>query len=227
MTRGNQSTIILFIMGAAIVLAAVLSLVVSTIRNRPDEPALLPTGEQVTITNQPITLRRNPNLTVIIVPPEEAAAVPEPTVAEVSQPEGGAEPATPAPLPTETPQQPAAIVTTLTPLPAQPAVNPVIEEPYVVQAGDTLYRITTLKATSITLMAQHGIAQDHLNPGETISIPIGNPAYCPGRRPYAVGEGETIFAISQKTNTTKEDLQAINQLDANFAIKAAQILCVP
>ncbi len=230
MTRGNQSTIILFIMGSAIVLAAVLSLAVSS-RNRPETPVLPNVGEQVIINGQPITLRRNPDLTVVLVPPQPVVVQPQPEAVQPT-PEGAVvvEPATPVPAPTDTPVPPAVVIQapTNTPVPA-PAVNtePVITVPYTVQAGDTLYGITTQRATSIALMAQYGISQDSLSPGVTISLPVGNPAFCPGRRPYAVGEGETIFAISQKTNISKEDLQSINGLGADFAIKAGQILCVP
>ena len=187
-------------MGAAIVLAAVLSLAVSSLRNRPDEPELPVGGEVVMINNQPITLRRNPALTVQLAPPE----VPTAPVIENEQPT--TEPATAVPEPTATPEPENNTVVdpTATPVPAQPTVNAVILESYVVQAGDTLYRITTQKATSIALMAEYGISQDSLSPGETISVPVGNPAFCPGRRPYAVGEDETVFSIAQKTNTTKK-----------------------
>ena len=81
--------------------------------------------------------------------------------------------------------------------------------------------------TSIALMAQEGIAQDNLVPGTTIKLPIGNPAYCPGRRPYAVAEGDTVFNISRTLNVPLTDLKAINELNDNYDIKAAQILCVP
>lgn len=224
MQRGNQSTIIFFLMGTAIVLAAVLSLAVSNIRNRAQVPEV-PVGDQITINGQPITLRRNPALTVRIVDsgqpaPEQVATQPEPTAENT-------EPATPQPDPTQTPVPEAVVVATNTAVPAPAAVNPVIFTNYNVVAGDTLYKITTQYATSIALMAEHGISQDSLTPGAVVSIPIGNPAYCPGRRPYAVGEDETVFSISQKYNITKEDLQSINGLGADFGIQAAQILCVP
>ncbi|MEM7330975.1 MAG: LysM peptidoglycan-binding domain-containing protein [Chloroflexota bacterium] len=231
MTRGKQSQLIIFIMGSAIVLAAVLALAVSSGNIRQVEPEQPTLPEQVLVNGQPITLRRNPALTVLLVQPDPNAQPPpvvnvqiQPTP-EPSQPEQ----ATAVPAPTEAPAQPTAVPQGATNTPAPPppaAVAPVITINYVVQGGDTLYRITTIRATSIALMAQYGIAQDHLTPGDTISLPIGNPDYCPGRRPYAVGEGETIYAISQKTNTSQEDLQSINQLGPEFRIQAGQILCV-
>lgn len=228
MARQAQSTVILLIMGTAIVFAAVIALAVSNVRNR-QQATTINDPVSVNVGGQPITLRTNPGLAVRIVRAEPEVVL-QPTVVETAP-----EPQAPAPVPTETPSVPAAeVVATFTPVPVQPtqvpavaAVEPVIFSPYTVQQGDTLYRITTKLATSITLMAEHGIAHDHLVPGETLNIPVGNPAYCPNGRPYAVGEGETIYRISQLYNTTKENLQAINNLDANFSIAAGQIICVP
>ena len=112
--------------------------------------------------------------------------------------------------------------------PAAPAVEKIIFQNYQVQQGDTLYSISQRIDTSIALMADKGISQANLVPGQTISLPIGNPDYCAGRgRPYAVGEGDTAFNISQRFNTSPENLQAINGLDANYTIRIADIICVP
>jgi hypothetical protein len=76
-------------------------------------------------------------------------------------------------------------------------------------------------------MAVHGIDQPDLVQGAVIRVPVGNPDYCPGLRPYAIGEGDTVFAIATRRNTTVENVQAINGLNADYAIKAGEILCVP
>lgn len=226
MTRGNQTTIILFVMGLAIVLAAILTLAISTARNRPQAQPDVP--EVVTINGQPITLRRNPELTVQLAPPEIAQPN-QVIIIENEEPAPTAPPPTNPPPPTDTPvpTENNVVVPTNTPVPVVSAVNPVILIPYVVQDGDTLFSIRTNRATSIALMAEYGIAQDNIVPGTTIDLPVGNPEYCPGRRPYAVAEGETVFAISRKVNSTTQDLQAINNLGPDFAIQAGQILCVP
>lgn len=232
MGRQAQSTVILLIMGTAIVFAAVIALAASNVRNRQQQQTSINEGPIVTVNGQPITLRTNPGLAVRIVRPEPEVVVEQPVVVENPTPE----PPTSEPQPTAEQTQ-AEVVPTFTPVPQpQPtqapaavvtSAEPVIFSNYTVQQGDTLYRITTQLATSIALMAEYGIAQDSLVPNTTISVPVGNPAFCPGRRPYAVGEGESIFRISQLYNTTKEDLQAINGLDANFSIDAGQIICVP
>ena len=90
-----------------------------------------------------------------------------------------------------------------------------------------MYGVSVKYATSIALMAQEGIAQDNLIPGQTIKLPIGNPAYCPGQKVYAVAEGDTIYNIGRKFNVSIDVLKDINNLNDNFDIKAAQIICVP
>ncbi len=124
-----------------------------------------------------------------------------------------------APLPTETPIPP-------TPVPT-PVPEKVILIQYQVQANDSLYSIAQRVDTSIALMASRGISADSLIPGNTIELPVGNPAYCPGRQPYAVGEGDTAFSIARRFGITAADLQAINGLDANFTVRVADIICVP
>ena len=77
-------------------------------------------------------------------------------------------------------------------------------------------------------MAEYGISQTSLVPGQVIRLPLGNPDYCAGKgRPYAVGEGDTAFNIGQRFNTTPENLQALNGLDASYTVRTADIICVP
>jgi LysM repeat protein len=146
---------------------------------------------------------------------EQPTQAPEPTAAPDVQPtqapEAQAQPTT-APAPSGS---------------VNTGVAPVIFQDYVVQGNDTLYNITRQLETSITLMAIHGIDQDDLVVGITLKIPIGNPAYCPSLRPYAVGEGDTVFAIATRRNTTVENIRTINQLNAEYDIQAGEVLCVP
>ena len=91
-----------------------------------------------------------------------------------------------------------------------------------------MYSISNRMDTAITLMADNGISQDDIVPGQTIRLPVGNPEFCTGRgRPYAVGEGDTAFNVSQRYNTTPQNLQSLNDLDGNYTIKIADIICVP
>lgn len=105
--------------------------------------------------------------------------------------------------------------------------QPIIYTPYTVQVGDTLYRLSQNYATSIELMAQNGIDSEDLIAGNLLNLPIANPDYCIGYRPYVVRERETAYSIAVRFATTAADLQLINQLDANFSLKVSQVVCVP
>ena len=209
----SQSAIIFTIMIMAVITAIGLFLAWSYFQRRPDLPA---GSQEVIVENVPIVISPDPAQRVRLV---EQPVAPTPVQPVEQPPEQPAEqpPEQPAPPPTDTPIPP-----TATPVP--PAI---IFIDYLVQPGDTLYGVARRIDTSIALMAQEGIAQDHLIPGQTIKLPVGNPAYCPGRRPYAVAEGDTVYAISRRLNITQAEIQTINGLDANLSIKAAQILCVP
>lgn len=138
--------------------------------------------------------------------------------------------ATQQPVPTATATPGQIVVAVNTPVPqAQVAgVNPIIFIDYAIQPNDTLYKIATARMdSSIALISRFGLSSDDIVQGSVIKLPIGNPAYCPGRRPYAVGEGDTAYSIAQRYNTTHQNLQAINRLDANFTIRIGEILCVP
>lgn len=107
------------------------------------------------------------------------------------------------------------------------SAQPIIYTPYTVQSGDTLYRLSQNYATSIELMAQNGIDSEDLIVGNVLNLPIANPDYCIGYRPYVVRERETAYSIAVRFATTAADLQLINQLDANFSLKVSQVVCVP
>lgn len=218
-----QSSIIILIIIMAIILAAGSFLALSYIQRRPESPeGTIP----VVVEGQEVIVSTDPAQAVRIISPEEVPAAPQP------EGEGEAQPAEPTP---EQAQQqeptplPEVVAASPTPPPPPPTAvpNPVIFVDYVVQQSDTLYNVTRQHTTSIALMAQYGISQDDMTPGNVIRVPVGNPNYCPGRRPYAVREGETAFTIAKKFGTTAEDLRNINGLDANYTVYAAQILCVP
>ncbi|MEJ2748901.1 MAG: LysM peptidoglycan-binding domain-containing protein, partial [Anaerolineae bacterium] len=159
-------------------------------------------------------------VTVNIDPAQEVQIVSPPAqpAATSITPEAAAT-VTPEPAPTDTPVP--------TPEPTATLPPPFIFIDYVVQPNETMYSVTLRQVTSITLMAQEGIAQDDLIPGTTIKLPIGNPAYCPGRRPYAVGEDDTVYNISRQSGVSIEELKKINHLGDDFKILAGQILCIP
>jgi len=219
MKQTAQVKIVVVMICLGIILAGGVFLAISAIQNRPDGTEALPApGEKVIVEGQEVTLVRNPELTVRLVSPTEL-------LAEQAQPEAAEnEPPADQPVPMDTPvPEP--------PPPPEPTATAVIEKiiliDYTVQQSDSLYSVANRIDTSISLMALYNIAQDNLVPNTVIRLPVGNPNYCPGRRPYAVGEGDTAFSISHRFNISTEELRTINSLNEDFTVKVADILCVP
>ena len=212
----TQYPIVITIVIMAVITAVGLFLAWSYILRRPDPPetqfSIIVEGVEVVVNREPDKWMR------LVSPPPDQLQV---------QPDGQTTDPEPAP-PTAVVEVPAE---TPVPLPPEPTATPVppsiIFIDYLVQPNDTMFGVALRLDTSIALMAQEGIAQDNLVPGQTIKLPVGNPAYCPGRRPYAVAEGDTVFNIRRTFNVSLDDLKAINNLNDSFDIKAAQILCLP
>lgn len=216
-----QSAVILLLIIMAIILAIGTFLAFSYLRRRPE----LPEGVRTQIVEGvEVTLQDDPARAVFIVDP----ALPQPAPA----PEVIVEPPADQPVvveqepPVQSVVEPTPIPTVALP-PPTPVPDSVIFIDYTVQPGDTLYSISRRIDTSIALMARYNISQANLVPGTVIRLPIGNPAYCPGRRPYAVGEGDTVFTLSRRFNTTPAELKAINNLNDDYIIYIATIICVP
>ncbi|GJM40511.1 MAG: hypothetical protein DHS20C20_07930 [Ardenticatenaceae bacterium] len=222
-----RSSIVLMMIAIAIILGAGVFLAISVVQNRDAADAPDPNSDGsflVNVGGEPITLQVDPNTRPTIAEDSPRTEEVVEQVQEQAQ-DQQVETATTTPEPTAVPPTTAPEATAV---PAAPAVEKIIYQPYQVQQGDTLYSLSRAFTTSIALMADKGISQTNLVPGTTIQIPVGNPAYCSGRgQPYAVGEGDTAFNISQRYNTTPEDLRTRNSLDANYTIKIADIICVP
>ena len=217
-TQRIQLPIVMLLIAIAIILAAGVFLAINVIqnRNRAAEPEPAASAFLVTVGAEQISLQVDPNLrpTIIEAPVDDTPRTEDAPDQQVQE-------ATATPEPTAVPADTQAAT-------AAPGVAKVIFIDYAVQQGDTLYSVSERIDTSIALMAEHGISQTSLVPGQVIRLPIGNPDFCAGRgRPYAVGEGDTAFNIGQRFNTTPQNLQSVNGLDANFTVRTADIICVP
>lgn len=185
-----------------------------------DQNNASPTAVAVLVGNQTVILYPNPDMSVRIVSgqPESAGDAATATALATAQiGTGGQATATPpqiatlpAPLPTPTPWPPSVVF-----------VN------YVVVPGDTLYRLTQKYNTSIDLMARYNIAADSIIVGNTLVLPVANPAFCPGSQPHVVRDQQTVSEIARAYGTTPQAIAAINGLDANYSVKTTQVLCVP
>jgi LysM repeat protein len=210
-----QSSILVLVIIVAIILAIVMSLLLSALQGRgtteetPEQTAgEVVEGEQrILVEGVEVVVQRKPENMFLIVPPAPQPEIIETTTDEQQQQEQQ-----------QQEQQQQQVL---------PSGEKVIFQSYTVGDNDSLYNITRQMATSITLMAIYGISQDDLITGQVMQVPVGNPAYCPGYFPYAVGEGETVFGIAQKRSTTADNIKAINRLGDDYKILAGDVICVP
>lgn len=223
-----QSSIVILMIIMAIVLGIGGFLILTFFQNRPSTPA--GTIPQI-VNDTEVLLTFNPENAVHIIGPDSLLMGQDGRQMGLQTLPSAEESGQTDPLP----EQPAEIVVqqeplpTETPLPPAPTAVPekIITIQYQVQPNDSLYSIAQRLDTSIALMAVRGISATSLTPGQFIDLPIGNPAYCPQRQPYAVGEGDTAYSIGRRFGITAQELQAINGLDANYTVRVADIICVP
>ncbi len=217
---------LLILLVLAILTGAGIWIVVSRLQDRPDSPLGV---YSVDVNGLTVQIEADPTKQVRLVENENQVA-PEP-VQPVAEATAVSQTDLATPIPTTELPAPTATAVSLpaTPLPTADAEK-IIFINYVVGQNDTLYSISSGRMdTSIALMAQHNIAADHLIPGTTIELPVGNPAYCVNVNglPYAVREGDTAFSVSKKCGTTVDILKDMNDLNENYLIKVADIICVP
>ena len=117
-----------------------------------------------------------------------------------------------------------------TPIPPTPVPDKIIFTSYTVKTGDNLYSIAAHYGwnSTISLMAKHNIAADHIVPGVVLTrFPIANSAFCPGSRTYVVEESESASTIARTAGTTIEILKEMNNLNEAYTVKVTDVLCVP
>lgn len=154
---------------------------------------------------------------------------PEKQVVIVTLPEGMNEDAAAAePLPV----QAAPTDTPLSPPPPTPTPPTAVADPYIfvnhqVVGTDTLYSLAQQYHTSIPLMALYGISSTEMIVGNVLAIPVANPAYCPGYRPYVVIRGDTPYGISLNAGISLEEFGRINNMGGNYSVKETDVVCIP
>lgn len=231
-----RSRVFLFLVVAATIMAIGAFLLFSQLFGGGDEtlppvegtdPTLL--GVPLPIDNTTVYVNQNPASAVVLQEQQpEAPVIPDQEPATEVQPIVPT--ATTGPVvevqPTQPPPPPVAPQVT-TGQGVVAGVEPIIFIDYIVAADDTLYRITEKQTTSIELMAVHGIDAHDLSPGAKLRLPVANPAYCSGSRPYVIRPGDTASSIARLLGTTAQRLQELNNLNAEYRIDIANVLCVP
>jgi LysM repeat protein len=224
---GGFMTRLMMVVGVAIIIGAVLFMFILPFMRRGEQQvATVSSGEaggiQRQVGDQSITVAGDSADKLILL--REVAPTPlPPTPIPPTEPAIEAQQLQPSPepAPTQTPVVP-------TPAPVQQTGSGTFSfTSHTVQQGDTLYGLARRYNTSITAMAEHKISSASLVPGAVLQIPVANLASCPSGRAHVVEEGENVFRLAIKYNTTKEQIRAINNLNANYLIKAGGVLCLP
>jgi LysM repeat protein len=105
--------------------------------------------------------------------------------------------------------------------------------PYVIQRGDTLYRLAQRYGTTVDalLRANPGIDPMNLQIGQLICIPVPTPVppptVCPGGIFYTIRAGNTIYLIAQRYGTTVQAILAANPGLDPVRLQVGQVICVP
>ncbi|MDP5274677.1 LysM peptidoglycan-binding domain-containing protein [Chengkuizengella axinellae] len=108
------------------------------------------------------------------------------------------------------------------PVPMEPGL-----ETYVVQPGDTLYKIAQNFGVSVTDLIEANNITDAsvLYVGQTLVIPMAPEE--PEMGTYVVKAGDTLGAIARRSGISLEDLMAINNISDPNMIYVGQVLLVP
>jgi len=120
---------------------------------------------------------------------------------------------------------PSPIPPTLPPPTATPIPELIITVLHVVQPGETIQTIADQHHTSMPLLAAR-LRVDELTPGNTIYIPVPNPAACPSLRIHLVEACDTLYGLSQCYHTSVEAIIVANNLSESVII-VGDLLCIP
>lgn len=104
--------------------------------------------------------------------------------------------------------------------------------PYIIKSGDTLYNLAKRYNTTVeAIMAINpGVNPNNLQVGQKICIPKGGTPEprCPvGTFSYTIKQGDTLYNLARRYNTTVEAIMAVNPgIDPNN-LQIGQIICIP
>lgn len=105
------------------------------------------------------------------------------------------------------------------PRPGMPVEKPT--QPYVVHAGDTLWRIAHRHGITVaSLRSVNNLNGSTITPGQTLKLPVTESAVT-----YQVQQGDSLWTIAQRYDTTPAQLRKWNRLDGN-TLHAGQTLAV-
>ena len=216
----RNKNMVFVLVGSAVFLAVATFIGMLMLTSRSSPPDIVPvvevpSGNPVNVNGVFVLTNPDPSKTIILVGENTQPEIP------ANDQQGG--------QPTITPIPPTVGPTATAIPPPEPTPDPVevIFKNYTVVSGDTLYSIAEANNSSIELMAQNDIAEDHLVPGNVLNLPYANPAHCPGDIAYVVRDKDTVFRIANQFSTTVDAIALLNGLDANYSIKVTEVICIP
>lgn len=97
---------------------------------------------------------------------------------------------------------------------------------YIVQPGDSLYKLAQLFHTTVQDLAQvNGLSEpDLIFPGQRLRIPTGQ---APAVQYYSVHRGDTLYTIAQRFGTTVSRILEYNRISNPDMIYPGQVLRLP
>ena len=96
---------------------------------------------------------------------------------------------------------------------------------YVVEKGDTLYKIAQKFETTVdNLKSINNLTTDSLAIGQILKVPTENASI--DTNTYTVKSGDTLYGIASKYNTTVDEIKSLNNLTSN-TLSIGQVLKVP
>lgn len=107
-------------------------------------------------------------------------------------------------------------------------IEPEGGETYIVQKGDTLYKIAnTFNTTIKDILELNNLPTTVLTPGQQIIIPEGIKPTPPSiESTYVVVPGDTLYSIAKRFNTTVDELKFLNNLTSN-TLMIGEVLTIP
>lgn len=208
--KGMNMILVLVISAILCASATLIAVMLVSNRTTAEESTTAVIPDQVMIGEKLIDLETDPDKDVILA---ETVDDPEPRTDNVEQQSSEEQ------LEPQTESVEAEVPT--------PVPEPIIFVSYRVQTGDTLFSIARVHNTTIELMAVYGIGGDDMVAGTDLTLPIANPAYCPGMQAYVVRENDTVFSIAQALGSTPESIIGANSLGPGAIIYTTNVLCIP
>jgi LysM repeat protein len=110
--------------------------------------------------------------------------------------------------------------------------DPIVSDSYVVQPGDTLFRIAVRSGITLdALLAANGLRTATIQPGQALIIPAAGrspaaPAAPPPGGAYAIQGGDTLYQLARRYGVSVQALIAANGLRTT-TIRVGQTLIIP